>query len=405
MNYLSVNRARVLYWNVVAVSSIGSIAMAAGDAPGRVSAVSGRVEIVQNGGKSRVVVGREIQETDKIETGPGGVVQIRFTDGSSFTLYEKSSVRIDQYRKGNDGKSTIDSAIDITYGKLRFFVNPAGTDKKNAKFKTKTAVMGIRGTSGIIDASPSGQTQLVVLTGKVEVFNPKFPTLPVMVGPNSLTSVNPGAVPNPPVAVTKEVINSIVPTVSEGEGFSDDSAAASGTPSSVPAPAGETKPKSEDAKDAPAEKLDGVAPQEKLDGAAPQEKQENLPKEGEGQGKVSPTNKQSIKTLFSPGGEVIKQESSGGLSSELPKAGNNSSAQSGGAKKDEKASSALPPLSSPNSESSPAVDVIRQMERTTSQMKSTIEVIEKKAQTNIIATPVATPTVNKIKVRINLPNE
>ena len=396
MNYLSVNRARVLYWSVVAVSSIGSIAMAAADAPGRVLAVSGQVEIVQNGGKSRVVVGREIQETDNIETGPGGVVQIRFTDGSSFTLYEKSSVRIDQYRKGNNGKSTIDSAIDITYGKLRFFVNPAGVNKKNAKFKTKTAVMGIRGTSGVIDASPSGQTQLVVLTGKVEVFNPKFPTLPVMVGPNSLTRVNPGAVPNPPVAVTKEMIKAIVPTVSEGAGFSDDSAAASGTPSSVPAPAGEAKPKSEGVKDAPAEKGDG---------AAPQEKQENLPKEGEGQGKASPTNKQSIKTLFSPGGEVVKQESSGGLSSELSKAGNNSSAQSGSSKKDEEASSALSPLSAPNSEGSPAVDVIRQMERTTSQVKSTIEVIEKKAQTNIIATPVATPTVNKIKVRINLPNE
>lgn len=396
MNYLSVNRARVLYSTVAAVSSLSSLAVAAGEAAGRVSAVSGQVEIVHNGGKTRVVVGREIQETDKLETGPGGVVQIRFTDGSSFTLYEKSLVLIDQYRKGNNGKSTIDSAIDITYGKLRFFVNPAGPQKKNAKFKTKTAVMGIRGTSGVIDASPSGQIQLVVLTGKVQVFNTKFPTFPVMVGPNSLTRVNPGAVPNPPIVMTKEMIKTIVPSVSEGSGFSDDSAAASGAPLPVPAPAGEAKPKSEGAKDAPSEKRDE---------AAPQEQQENIPKEDSEQGKVSPTKKQSIKTLFSPGGEVVRQESSEGLSSELSKAGNKSSAEFGSANKNETASATLSPLTAPDSESSLAVDVTRQMERTTSQVKSTIEGIERNAQINIIAKPVATPSVQKTKVKIILPTD
>lgn len=193
---------------------------------GVVTAVSGDVKVLSEKETLDAAVGQKVHEKDQLETGPGGMVQVRYADGDSFTVYEKALVKVSQYRL-KQSTQKLSSSIDVAYGKLRFFVNPNGKIKKDIKFRSKSAVMGIRGTSGIIDVDEAGSTQLHVITGKVEVFNPRFPTLKVPVGALKMTKVNEAQAPTPPVSVPTSAINALVPPVQKASGFSEDSASAS----------------------------------------------------------------------------------------------------------------------------------------------------------------------------------
>ncbi|NBW83097.1 hypothetical protein EBR21_15215, partial [bacterium] len=168
-------------------------AAAADNDVGQISAYSGSVKIIRSSGSVEVVKGLVVLESDTVETGPGGVVQLKFNDGSSFTIYEKSLIGIDKYKRSSADSSSglAESAFDVLNGKLKFFVNPKAKVKTNTQFRSKSAIMGIRGTSGVISVNPNGETQLVVLTGLVEVKNPKFPDVSIPVAPNFVTRVEP----------------------------------------------------------------------------------------------------------------------------------------------------------------------------------------------------------------------
>jgi len=349
---------------------------------GKVTAVTGKAEIVLTSGRKSAAVGMELKESDLIETGAGGAIQVRFADGSSFTVYEKSSIKIDQYRVAPQNRNVIDSAVDILHGKLRFFVNPDTKKKKNAKFKTKSAVMGIRGTSGVIDAANPNQTQLLVLSGKVEVTNPRFPARPVFVGANLMTSIPAAAVPSQPVQVSGDFLKAFVPETPKSAGFSDDSATAASAFGGT-SPVEGQKPKSDE---------------EKPPASEPQPKKDPEPSSTQKDG-----GSQRGKTLFAPGGEVIRPAAeSGGIESSLSSA---AQGKKGTAKQGKPTAGAAEntPVERKSSEKVPAVDVLRQVDKTTTQIKSTVETVERNVQQTIqvIATPAPAP--QKIKVKINLP--
>jgi hypothetical protein len=359
---------------------------------GRVAALTGDVLVVRGTTRQKAKVGIQLEESDKLETKAGGMVQVKLFDGSSFTIYEKSSVNIAQYGRSKDDSSTLESAIDIAHGKLRFFVNPKGDLKKNAKFKTKSAIMGIRGTSGVIDAT-SVETQLVVLTGKVEVVNPKFPRVPVLVEPNFLTRVNPEAAPLPPVAASKELLKNLVPSAPVKSGFSDDAPAAA-SPSAEPdgqqkkgKPEPESDPKDDSKKQKPTEKEQG---QRKPDGG-PSERSDST---------VKPASK-SVKPLFIPGGEVAAPSVRPGpeVNSRIP------STVSGDLDKDGtglNSGASVPDVNS--SLNKTTLDVMTQVERVSSTVETIVESAERTVQTQMQMTPTSVaPSSNSIKVRVRMP--
>lgn len=167
----------------------GSLALAA-DSIGKLGNVLGKAEIVRDGKSLSATKGMEIFATDELITTDKTAVKILFHDGGTFMAFEKASVKISEYQVKTNGKDTnVKSAFDIAKGKVRFFVKPQANGKNDVTIKTANAVMGIRGTSGFIDATDPSKTQLVVLTGKVEVSNPKLPGQTVMVPPNQFTDV------------------------------------------------------------------------------------------------------------------------------------------------------------------------------------------------------------------------
>ena len=200
-------------------------ALAQGAAIGTLGSIIGKAVIVREGKSIPGKKGMEIFATDELQTEQRTAVKINFTDGGNFMAFEDSKVKISEYKfKAAGDKSSLKSAFDVAKGKVRFFVKPQPGRTNETNFKTSNAVMGIRGTSGFIDASNPNNTQLVVLTGKVEVSNPKFPGKTVTVPPNQMTSVAAGKAPTPPKVAPPALVaglnanaEKVDPNVGKGE--------------------------------------------------------------------------------------------------------------------------------------------------------------------------------------------
>lgn len=299
---------------------------------GVVSAVSGSVKIRTKDSVKVVSVGQSVEETDRLETGAGAMVQVRYGTGDSFTVYEKASVQVSEYRILQGKTDVVQSAVDVAYGKLRFFVNPQGKFKKKVQYRSKSAVMGIRGTSGVIDVDRSGSTQLHVITGKVEVFNPKFPDVKVPVEALKMTRIDSAKAPTPPSAVTAVTLQGLVPPAPAGAGFSDDSAKASDAYQGL-APQPQEAPASKDQQSKPPlggqdEQQDDVRDEERNDlrdekqggdrgrsepsSAKPGDSEQKEPPARElNQGSKKPNPARRVRskvTVFNPGGDVVQTD-------------------------------------------------------------------------------------------------
>lgn len=179
------------------------------EAVGKVGALIGEAHIIRGGQKLPAKKGLEVFSTDSLQTAPKAVVKIQFTDGGSVMAFENSTMTIEQYDVKRQGdKITLKSAIDIAKGKVRFFVKPGPNRSNDASFKSKNAVMGIRGTSGFIQTS-GGKTQLVVMTGKVEFKNPANPSAAVLVQANQVSEVMGSGAPTKPAAASPQFIRSL----------------------------------------------------------------------------------------------------------------------------------------------------------------------------------------------------
>jgi hypothetical protein len=311
-----VNRV-VCFGAVLAALTLAMPAMAvSAEMSGMVSAVSGPVKIRAKGSVQKVVVGQKVEESDRLETGAGGMVQVRYETGDSFTVYEKASVEVSEYRVQSGKTAVVQSAVDVAYGKLRFFVNPKGQVKKNVKYRSKSAVMGIRGTSGVIDVDRSGSTQLHVITGQVEVFNPKFPDVKVPVEALKMTRIVSTEAPTPPAPVTAATLQGLVPPPPAGAGFSDDSAKASDTYQELTP----KQPKSPDSESQPNQPPSGVQDEEQgtqegveTPSAKPiesEQKETAAPELKQGSNATpvpAPRVRRSV-TVFNPGGDVAQSD-------------------------------------------------------------------------------------------------
>jgi FecR protein len=193
---------------IVALNSL--VALAAESAIGSIGSLLGKATIVREGKSIPATKGMPIFASDSLNTEANAAVKLVFDDGGTFMAFEKASVKISEYSlKKEGGVTNLKSAFDIAKGKVRFFVKPDPNKKVDAKYKTSNAVMGIRGTSGFIDATNPNKTQLVVITGKVEVVNPKFPNKSVFVTPNLMTEVGGKTPPTVPKLAPANLVKNL----------------------------------------------------------------------------------------------------------------------------------------------------------------------------------------------------
>ncbi|MCX8056935.1 MAG: FecR family protein [Ignavibacteria bacterium] len=106
----------------------------------------------------------QLETNDQLRTGEKSVAVVRFVDGSSLRVREKTIITIfaDKRERGLIKNTKID------VGKMRFDVEKQQDDDEFI-ITTPTAVATIRGTSGLVNVLEDGQTILTVETGIVDV--------------------------------------------------------------------------------------------------------------------------------------------------------------------------------------------------------------------------------------------
>lgn len=136
------------FWTVLSASVV----------VGSVESVSGSVKVKSEGSikKSKIKVGVKIKEGDLVTTSRKGKTVIKLVDGSSIVLDVSSSVH---FASNNE--------INQKGGKV--FYNITSRNAKNSlKVKTPFAIIGIKGTTFVINSN-EGKQSLALKEGKVGV--------------------------------------------------------------------------------------------------------------------------------------------------------------------------------------------------------------------------------------------
>lgn len=118
---------------------------------------------------SKITKGSWIKEGSTIKTAARSVVKLSFIDKSSMNIGPNSEMKVEKFAKDDAG------VIEVLSGKIRSQVSKNYMDMKKDKsklfIKSKSAVMGIRGTDFIFSANKiNGQSSAVLFEGSV-VFN------------------------------------------------------------------------------------------------------------------------------------------------------------------------------------------------------------------------------------------
>jgi FecR protein len=138
---------------------------------GRVSSTKGKVKISRSYGSvdSNVKVGTDIFVGDEIATGKRGFIRILLDDNSVFTIGSVSRVVMDDYVLSNRPNKRR-GVFRLLVGRLKAVVSRwSQKGATDYRVKTPSAVAGVRGTSFILWVDAEGYTDVLTLTGKVEV--------------------------------------------------------------------------------------------------------------------------------------------------------------------------------------------------------------------------------------------
>ncbi len=137
---------------------------------------------------------------DIVRTKRKSMAWIDFIDGSKVVLEERSRLIIEKYIPGGEVR------VKNPSGKVVYKVSK----RVRGKFmvETPTALIGVKGTEFATITTPI-MAVVMVKTGMVEVVNPEYPEIKVVLPPKSVTVVRIGAPPAPPTKVSEKIIEKI----------------------------------------------------------------------------------------------------------------------------------------------------------------------------------------------------
>ena len=110
--------------------------------------------------------GDTIEKGNILRTSPGAKAKVVYENGDSFNVGSATAYRI----KWEDDAAKGKTEVAMMYGKIRGVVSKEGP-RSRLFIKTKSAVMGVRGTDFFIADDGGKGTEVSVLRGKVEVEN------------------------------------------------------------------------------------------------------------------------------------------------------------------------------------------------------------------------------------------
>jgi hypothetical protein len=129
-------------------------ALFAEDFVGGLRKVTGSATIIRDGQQIIGKDGIRIKRGDKLITGANGALGVIFTDNTRISLGANSEISIDEY-SFQPAQGTFSFLTELVQGTASYISGAIGKlSPKSVKFKTPTAVVGVRGTSFLVKAAP-----------------------------------------------------------------------------------------------------------------------------------------------------------------------------------------------------------------------------------------------------------
>jgi len=144
----------------------------ANDSVAKVVSLKGRVFVKKEKQSFKKLTADSLLQTgDLIKTFNKSRVKIIFNDKSVIYVAPKSQFIIKEY-KYDKVKKERSSVLNLLGGRVKLFVAKLSSKNKTFKVNTETATVGVRGTKFIVSSENEGETEVLVLSGSVEVKNP-----------------------------------------------------------------------------------------------------------------------------------------------------------------------------------------------------------------------------------------
>ncbi len=179
---------------------------------GNIAAIAGNASIVRQGASVEPETGAPVYGDDAITTGNTGKMRILFVDNSVISIGPNARINIDRYVSTPSKRSVL---LSMVRGKARFLISKISNILNTYDIHTVTAIIGIRGTDFVIDASDGQKTAVYVINGSVNLQNIKQGALnPVMITTGKMSTVRAGRSPSLPEnyspAVLQQLLNEII---------------------------------------------------------------------------------------------------------------------------------------------------------------------------------------------------
>ncbi|MCI5119705.1 MAG: hypothetical protein D3908_00620 [Candidatus Electrothrix sp. AUS4] len=124
------------------------------DFVGGLRKVSGSATIIRDGQQIIAKDGIRVKMGDKLTTGANGSLGVIFTDNTRISLGSNSKIDINEYVFQPE-KGSFSFLTELVQGTASYISGAIGKlSPKSVKFKTPTAVVGVRGTSFLVKVSP-----------------------------------------------------------------------------------------------------------------------------------------------------------------------------------------------------------------------------------------------------------
>ncbi len=147
-----------------------------------------------------------IYKNDEIKTISNSRLKVTFIDESTIAIGSNSRFLINSYVYNAETKDR-DVGITILEGRLKGVVSKIINNNNKFEIKSKTMVVGIRGTEFIVYANSENQTSLGVIEGEVEVYNPLDKKISkVFVKTNQFSATYDEDAPVSPIKLSKEIL-------------------------------------------------------------------------------------------------------------------------------------------------------------------------------------------------------
>ncbi|MEK7399206.1 MAG: FecR family protein [Candidatus Poribacteria bacterium] len=137
---------------VTLILFIFSASSAADDAVGKLLYVEGKASVISNGQVTEAIKGSPVKNGDTVKTSVGAKAKIYLVNNAVLDLSGNSEILVNQ-----------EQGVDLKLGRIRAMI---GKQKKNGvvRIRTKSAIMGVRGTEIAID-----DTEMLCISGACDI--------------------------------------------------------------------------------------------------------------------------------------------------------------------------------------------------------------------------------------------